>query len=97
MMKAFVYPTVIINFASDNDVPDCQVTHRDLERTASAYGMSPATLEVLYNLLFSSIDLVSVESLLELYGVKKSNIAKLLSLGRKTFSIYKQKKKHMIF
>ena len=74
MMKVFVYPTVIINFASDNDVPDCQVTHRDLERRPQS--MSPATLEVLYNLLFSSIDLVSVESLLELYGVKKSNIAK---------------------
>ena len=31
MMKAFVYPTVIINFASEIDVPDCQVTHSDLE------------------------------------------------------------------
>ena len=48
--------------------------------------MSPATLEILYNLLFSSIDSVSIESLLELYGVKKSNIAKFHSLGPKTIS-----------
>ena len=86
MMKAFVYPTVIINFASEIDVPDCQVTRSDLKRAASAHDMSPATLEILYNLLFSSIDSVSIESLLELYGVRKSNIAKFHSPGPKTIS-----------
>ena len=86
MMKAFVYPSVAIDFAHETDVPDCQVTYRDLKRVASAYDMSPATLQILYELLFSSIDLVSIESLLKLFGVKKSKIGKLLSLGPKTNS-----------
>ena len=98
MMKAFVYPTVIINFASDNDVPDCQVTHRDLERAASAHGMSPATLEILYNLLFSSIDL-SFDRIAfgTLWGEGSRISRSFLVLGPKQSVIYKQKKKHMIF
>ena len=87
MMKAFVYPTVIINFASEIDVPDCQVTRSDLERAASAHGMSPATLEMLC-IIYCFLPLIQfqIESLLELYGVRKSNIAKLHSLGPKTLS-----------